>query len=109
MDASNNRFYREKSLADSAIKPDKDCWRCRGGGCEHCKNTGTSVAGDTGNAEADRIIDRLMSSDPDFDDCFDAAVFIRRIVIEHKGPDGFATWKDAAIAERQLRVTSQST
>jgi len=59
---------------------------------------------DTGNAEADRIINRLSSSDPDFDDCVDAAAFIRKLVAEHKGPDGFATWKDAAIAERMLRV-----
>lgn len=65
-------------------------------------------AGDTGNADADRIIDRLMSSDPDFNDCLDAAVFIRQMVIEHKGPDGFPTWKDAAIAERCARVAPKS-
>ncbi len=59
-----------------------------------------SAAGDTGNAEADRTIDRLMSSDPDFEDCSDAALLIRKLVIEHKGPEGFATWKDAAMAER---------
>jgi len=63
--------------------------------------------GDTGNEEADRIISRLMSSDPEFDDCADAASFIRRIVIEHKGPEGFGTWKDAAIAERVRRVKSE--
>lgn len=34
----------------------------------------------TGNAEADRIIWRLMSSDPEFDDCEDAAKLIRELV-----------------------------
>jgi hypothetical protein len=61
------------------------------------------AAGDTGNAEADRVLDRLASSDPDFDDCTAAAVLIRKLVVEHKGPEGFATWKDAAIAERLKR------
>jgi len=55
---------------------------------------------DTGNAEADRIINRLSSSDPDFDDCIDAVAFIRKLVAENKGPEGFATWKDAALNER---------
>lgn len=55
---------------------------------------------DTGCIEADRIIDRLTSSDPDFDDCVDACVLIRKLVAEHTGPDGFGTWRDAAIAER---------
>lgn len=59
------------------------------------------VEAGTGNAEADRIIGRLASSDPDFDDCADAVGLICRLVAEHKGPDGFATWKDAAIHERQ--------
>lgn len=74
-----------------------------------------AVPSDTGNAEADRLINRLMSADPEFDDCADAAAFIRRLVVEHRGPDGFETWKDAAIdekmkrvrAEHDLRVTSQ--
>ncbi|KVR21670.1 hypothetical protein WK13_34600 [Burkholderia ubonensis] len=35
---------------------------------------------DTGDREADRIIGRLMSSDPDFVDCADAAVLIRSLV-----------------------------
>lgn len=63
--------------------------------------------GDTGNPEADSVINRLMSDDPDFDDCTDAAVLIRKLVAEHRGPDGFATWKDAAIAERLKRVSQQ--
>lgn len=63
-----------------------------------------SVA-DTGNPEADRIINRLMSDDPDFDDCVEASIFIRKLVCEHCGPDGFPTWKDAAIAERLKRTT----
>jgi hypothetical protein len=67
-------------------------------------NAPNESGADTGNAEADRIIGRLSSSDPDFDDCIDAVAFIRKLVAEHKGPDGFATWKDAAIAERMQRV-----
>ena len=55
---------------------------------------------DTGNPEADRIIGRLASSDPDFDDCADAVALIHKLVAEIKGPDGFDTWKDAAIADR---------
>lgn len=54
----------------------------------------------TGNQEADRIIGRLASSDPDFDDCADAVALIHKLVAEIKGPDGFDTWKDAAIADR---------
>jgi hypothetical protein len=61
---------------------------------------------DTGNPEADRIIGGLSSSDPDFDDCIDAVAFIRKLVAEHKGPDGFATWKDAALAERMRRKSA---
>jgi hypothetical protein len=45
--------------------------------------------GDTGNAEADRLINRLMSSDPDFDDCAAAATFIRRIVSVPAAGDDF--------------------
>ena len=58
----------------------------------------------TGNPEADRIIGRLASSDPDFDDCADAVALIHKLVAEIKGPDGFATWKDAAVAERVRHV-----
>jgi hypothetical protein len=63
--------------------------------------------GDTGNADADRVIGRLMSSDPNFDDCESAAILIRRLVCESEGPRGYATWKDAAIAERLLRVKAE--
>lgn len=77
---------------------DGNCGKCWPHKCL-CNETET----DTGNAQADRIINRLESSDPDFDDCVNAVAFIRRLVAEHKGPDGFATWKDAAIHERQLR------
>lgn len=66
------------------------------------------VLSDTVNPEADRLIGRLTSADPDFNDCTDAAVFIRKIVVEHRGPDGFATWKDAAVAERQKRVKAEA-
>jgi hypothetical protein len=58
----------------------------------------------TGNNEADRIINRLLSSDPDFQDCADAAAMIQR---EIKGPDSFATWREAAVHERMLRVKAE--
>lgn len=54
----------------------------------------------TGNEEVDRIIARLDSSDPDFDDCAEAVALFIKMVEESKGPDGFASWKDAAIAAR---------
>ncbi|MBO1012294.1 hypothetical protein IPU70_01940 [Achromobacter sp. SD115] len=63
------------------------------------------ILGDTGHAEVDRLIGRLTSADPDFDDCTDAAALLRRLVLEEiKGPEGHATWKDAAVAERVTRV-----
>ncbi len=79
-----------------------DCPDCapRGGATAPLDGSAAEVKPDTGHAEADRVIGRLASSDPDFDDCTDAAVLIRQLVVEHRGPDGFATWKDAAVAER---------
>lgn len=65
------------------------------------------VWSDTGHAEADRVINRLGSSDPDFDDCAAAVALIRTLIANMKGPDGFATWKDAAVAERLRRVNAQ--
>ena len=62
----------------------------------------------TGNPEADRIIGRLASSDPDFDDCADAVALIHKLVAEIKGPDGFDTWKDAAIADRAAHRAAQA-
>ena len=59
---------------------------------------------DTGHAEADRVLGRLASSDPDFDDCTDAAVLIRRLVADMRGPDDYATWREAAVAERLRRL-----
>lgn len=53
--------------------------------------------------EAQRVLNRLDSSDPDFNDCADAAALIIRMLAERQGPDGYATWKDAAIAERLAR------
>ena len=63
----------------------------------------------TGNPEADRVLGRLNSSDPGFDDCAEAAALIYKLVSEIKGPGGFATWKDAAIAARgqALRLLTQ--
>lgn len=58
-------------------------------------------------AEAERVLKRLDSSDPDFDDCADAAALIHRLVAECRGPAGFATWKDAALDERMKRVADQ--
>ena len=60
---------------------------------------------DAGNTDADRLIGRLLSSDPDFEDCTAAANLIRELT--ENGPDGFATWKDAAVAERALRTGMQ--
>lgn len=57
--------------------------------------------------EAHKIIGRLMSSDVSFEDCTEAADFIRRIAADQSGPDGFSTWKDAAIAERVKRVAAE--
>lgn len=56
----------------------------------------------TGDVAADRIINRLNSSDPDFDDCADAVAWIYRAASDR--PDGFTSWKDAAIHERARRV-----
>lgn len=63
--------------------------------------SGVEPEGNTGNIIIDRLIRRLMSSDPDFEDCLDAAVLIRR---EIQGPEGFDTWREAAVAERVKRV-----
>lgn len=51
-------------------------------------------------AEVERVICRMNSSDPDFDDCADAVALIIRLTAEVTGPKGYATWKDAAVAER---------
>ena len=59
------------------------------------------------NTEIERVIARLDSSDPDFDDCADAVALIHRLAAEIKGPDGYATWRDAAIAERVRRVSAE--
>lgn len=67
-----------------------------------------NILADTGHKEADQMIRRLTVSDPGFDDCVDAAVLIRRLVLEEiKGPDGYATWKDAAVAERAARAVAK--
>jgi hypothetical protein len=62
------------------------------------------TVGDTGNSEADLIIGKLSANDVPVDVGVNAIAFIRRLVAEHCGPDGFATWKDAAVAERVRRV-----
>lgn len=65
-----------------------------------------SILGDTGRVEVDRLIGRLTSSDPDFEDCTAAALLLRRLVLEEiNGPKGYATWKDAAVAERLARAS----
>ena len=59
------------------------------------------ITGDTGRADVDAMIGRLTSADPDFNDCADAAALLRRLVMEEiSGPVGYATWRDAAVAER---------
>ncbi len=62
---------------------------------------------DTGNPGIDRVLSRLASADPDFSGIQDAAVLLRRLAADAKGPDGYETWKDAAIAER-ARAASQA-
>lgn len=51
-------------------------------------------------ARIDAAYNRLMSDDPDFDDCTEAAAVLTLCRAELQGPDGFDTWKDAAIAAR---------
>lgn len=82
------------------------CWNRRASQAAPGDSDPRNIVADTGHPEADRLIGRLTSADPDFDDCTDAAVLIRKLVAEHKGPDGYATWKDAAIAERMRRVAA---
>lgn len=50
------------------------------------------------------IINRLRSDEPDFDDCEAAANLIINLMAELKGPEGYETWREAAIAERLRRV-----
>lgn len=66
------------------------------------------IPADTGHREADRLICRLVSDDLDFQDCTDAVVLIRRLIADSKGPDEFATWKDAAVDERMKRVAAET-
>lgn len=54
--------------------------------------------------EAARVIDRLGSSDPEFNDCADAVAVILRLLEDRKGPDDYETWRDAAVAEKVKRV-----
>jgi hypothetical protein len=61
----------------------------------------------TGIPDADRVLARLSSSDPDFDDCAAACALIYRLCHEIKGPDGYATWKDAATDERVRRIRAE--
>ncbi|ANA32274.1 hypothetical protein [Ralstonia mannitolilytica] len=79
-------------------------WPCAKKAAKRAAQSGQQV----GDAEVQRVLNRLNSSDPDFDDCAAAAALIVRMATEMKGPDGYATWKDAAVAERRLRVASQS-
>lgn len=58
--------------------------------------------------EAERVLSGLKSYTPGFDAVADAAALIYRFVAEHRGPDGFATWKEAAVAERVRRVKAEA-
>lgn len=60
----------------------------------------------TGYKKADRVLDRLNSSDPDFDDCANAAALIFELVAD-RGPDG-ALWKDVAFDERVKRAAAEA-
>ena len=79
------------------------CGSWPGGECLRCAVVPAKVGGD----EVQRVLNRLDSSDPDFDDCASAAALIIRMAEEMKGPDGFGTWKDAALAERARLVPFQ--
>jgi hypothetical protein len=56
----------------------------------------------SGNAEADKLINALFSSDPDFEDCARAAAYIWRSAQDV--PQGYSSWKEAATAERLRRI-----
>jgi hypothetical protein len=58
------------------------CAPCRSTGVFHCAHPDECGGPWTGNAEADRLIGRLLSSDPDFDDCTDAAELIRKLATQ---------------------------
>ena len=94
-DAWMERARRERDLLVSVATPAVDY-------------TAQQQAEPVGDEEVQRVLNRLNSSDPEFDDCADAAALIVRMATEMKGPDGYATWKAAAIAERRLRVAAQS-
>ncbi len=72
-----NRFKSWGEMTDKA----KQEWRDK------------AVQANTGNPEIDRVIGRLMSSDPDFDDCENAAALIRRLAAKPQDvvrvPDGW--------------------
>ncbi|WP_321953157.1 hypothetical protein [Paraburkholderia bannensis] len=63
--------------------------------CGHSNINGFIVvgSGDIGDAEAERVINRLLSSDPEFDDCSDAAAFILRLVAERSAGQEPILWQ----------------
>lgn len=64
----------------------------------------------TGHDEADRLIGLLLSAEQDLDLRTDAAILLRRLVVEEiRGPAGFATWREAAAAARAQRVRLTAT
>lgn len=57
--------------------------------------------------EADRMISRLMAPDVSPADLTAASALIAKMVAENAGPGEFDTWKEAAIAERVLRINAE--
>lgn len=89
----------EKKLAN--MKEDQA--RSRSGAVPAVTEVPTDAEGfaDTGDKEADNIINRLNSSDPTFDDCALAVAWIWRKAQDV--PQDYPSWQAAAFAERMKR------
>jgi hypothetical protein len=92
-----HHMLRSAALASAPVADERKDYcpeKRKPGGCQlhnlHCgypkcnepPAPSKDVQQDTGNPEADRLIGRLMSSDPDFDDCAAAAQLIRLLASE---------------------------
>ncbi|BAU40140.1 hypothetical protein [Ralstonia phage RSP15] len=55
--------------------------------------------------EAERVMGHLDT--PDFNVCVDACTLIHKLLQQIKGPEGYDTWYDAAVAERLRRVQAE--
>jgi hypothetical protein len=68
---------------------------------------GVKLATDACVAERERLTDGVRPEGGDADDVVALHSEIYRLRAELDGPDGFATWKDAAVAERVRRVEAE--